>query len=155
MYIVHLCFRMDVWLTLETTEEARIAVSVERMQAELYDHYRELRPFGHKITEVQQLTPGMFGAGSSQSFNMKAAESNWFVPYVRKLIRRNPQLPNAPKLATACDSLIRCQELTREHPLQFPPSAIQDTCSGKYVVVAVFCFCVVAFHLRPGGPTYL
>ena len=67
MFIIHLGVRLDIWATQETTEVARISVSVMRIRAELTSDYDKLnkQKKGHSSTEVQELTPGMFGAGTA------------------------------------------------------------------------------------------
>ena len=105
-----------------------------RIKAELTCYYEKLKKEGHRPTEVQELTPGMFGTGAAQTFGLKGAETTWFLPYVRGLIvKHSDAFPNAALLLAACDALLKCDELTRQHPVRFPPEAAQDCRPGKYL----------------------
>ena len=131
-FLILLCFKADVWETGEATEEARIARSVDRMKPELAEYYRGLRSQGHRPTEIQELSPSMFGTASSPSWVPKAAETNYFLGYARTLILNyGRKLPNAPTLLAAVDCLLRCRELVQTHRYRFPTDALQDRCPGK------------------------
>ena len=131
-FLILLCFKADVWETGEATEEARIARSVDRMKSELADYYRGLRRQGHRPTEIQELSPSMFGTATSPPWVPKAAETNYFLGYARTLILNyGRKLPKAPTLLAAVDSLLRCREMVQTHRYRFPTDVLQDRCPGK------------------------
>ena len=127
-FLIHMCFSCDVWETRETTEEARIRMSVYRMEHDLKTFYRreKRRGVNHSV-EVQHITPGMFGTKATPCFNLKAGEANHFLPFVRWVItQHSAKLEQVDLLVQACDSLLRIQDLTREHPCVFPQAAILE-----------------------------
>ena len=148
-FVIHLCFSYDVWETRETTEEARIAMSVDRMEMDLKDFYRMDRKRGVKHSvEVQSVTPGMFGTKAKPCFNLKAGESNHFLPFLRWLItQHSAKLPQMDLLVQGCDSLLRIQDLTRKHPCVFPQAAILEFHNECYRHLRI---CeLLDIHMRP------
>ena len=127
-FVLHLCFSWDVWGTRETTEEARIAMSVERMVHDLKIFYRDERAkcVKHSV-ELRNATAGMFGTHSAPCFGLKAGEANHFLPFLSLLIHRySALLPTVPLLKQGCESLMRIQALTKQYPAVFPASAQQE-----------------------------
>lgn len=135
MIIVHLGIRMDAGEAKETIEDARFAMSVMRIWAELTHHHDDLKRQGIRPPEVQELMPGMFGKGTAQTFTLKASESTWFLPCTRKLIIKHGRLfLDAPNLLVACDALLKCVELARAYPVSLPLAVAQDCRPGKCVL---------------------
>ena len=131
-YVLHVCFRLDVWGTGETTAAARVQVSLNCMASELPAYYKTLKRSGVNPTQLQDITPGMVGGGKSSTWGVKAAETAHLLLYVRGLIvKHRGVLPKADETLAACDALVRMQELIKQHPDVFPPCAAQESLPGK------------------------
>ena len=90
----------------------------------------------------------MFGTQASPCFNLKAGEANHFLPFVRWVItRHSAKLEQVDLLVQACDSLLRIQDLTREHPCVFPQAAILEIHNECYRHLRI---CeLLGIHMRP------
>ena len=135
MYIVHMGVELDVWKTRESNQEVRSKMSVSRMRAEVEEHYNVLKGQGFLPTEVQEFSVSMFALdgklGAWGACGLKASETNYFLPYIRDLIARHADVfPNSARLLIACDALLRCQALIRDHPARFSSTVCQDPRPG-------------------------
>ena len=131
-FVLHVCFRLDVWGTGETTEAARVQTSLNCMSSELPAYYKTLKRSGVNPTEVQDITPGMVGGGKSKTWGVKAAETAHLLLYVRGLlVKHRGVFAMADETLAACDALVQMQELIKQHPDVFPPGASKESLPGK------------------------
>ena len=127
LHVMHLLFDKDAWDTRESTAEARIAMSVDRISHELIAFYHARKAQGVNVTEIVGMDKNSFGKASSPSCSFKAAESNHFMPYLSQLIDRFAHLlPDPAGHGQACRCLLRCVELIHQYPDVFPEAACQD-----------------------------
>ena len=92
--ILHELIHANVYLIPIGAAENMMEMSLLRVQADLERWYADERATGRNITEIQKMEKGMFGTYTSQSFGLKAAETNYFLEFTITLLdRRARALP--------------------------------------------------------------
>ena len=126
--LLHSLIALDVWQTGETTLEAKTTMSVMRMRSELHKFYSDLKRQGATPTEITDLTPTMIGTPDDPGMKIKGSETNYFLGFLWRLLhRRGDALHDLAVWREVCGALLKILELIRDHPVKFPPNAIQAT----------------------------
>ena len=121
-------FDQDSFQVGATRSDARVTMSIQRFRGMLFKWYRMPAQRARKITEVQELTEGMFGGQKrKQILPLKAKESEYLTECMVEYIipRVSARLQNANAIRDCGLAILNYMKLVRESPPQPHPSVLQ------------------------------
>ena len=110
-------------------ENARINLSISILRAELFSWYGREAAAGRAHTQVQKLTPGMFGDHDSPECRLHGAETNGFLAFSEFLLQtRGDSLPPGRRNshARAGRTLRQILQKIRAYKRAMPPAAVEE-----------------------------
>jgi hypothetical protein len=118
-WFVHELWAHNVY-RVEGSGDTIILGSAHLLKRDLFEWYISEKSLGHVHTEVQDLTPSMFGTYAKPKLGLFASETNGFLLFAETLLDKfEHQLDHVQRIRTCLKQLIRCYRVIKLHPCVF------------------------------------
>ena len=131
-------FESNVLGVEEGPYDVVVMATVQEVRSRLFQWYRDEATAGRIHTQVQQLTPSMFGSRLHPSLDLHASETNHFIQFLSTFLNQlGDRMPNHARWRSGLDPLLKISEIYAQHSYcNLPAPAIQE-----------FCDCIIS-HFR-------
>ena len=81
-FTIHSMLGVDLWATTETTQEAKSAVSMQKLTAEVEEWQKTMARRGRVVTPLGLIPSDCFGTYSFPKCSLKGTQTNWMLEFL-------------------------------------------------------------------------